>query len=158
MIKTQKISGTIIVKAVSRSLARAKKTVLATMDVDKEVKNPLPDDYFQLVKRILSDGVTFYRLGFGTQKSLKIVKKREKLTHTNYLFRHTKSKNHKRMLIIDDTNLFFRKNDQFFSSNDPKIIKKFKKYFQKEWEQAKNRPIQQEQSGQHSPPPPIITN
>ena len=46
----------------------AKKEILATTDIEEELKAPLSWEYFLLLKKKIGTGVVFRRLAFGTKE------------------------------------------------------------------------------------------
>lgn len=114
---------------VMSQVRKAKKEILATLDLAEELRNPLPKKYFSLLHKKHKQGIKIKRTIFGSAKQYKLLLeeiKDKKLFLTGKL---TKSKNYKRMILIDRTKLFFRDKAKFYFTSDDKYIKEYKKYF-----------------------------
>jgi hypothetical protein len=124
-----------IVKKVMSEIGKAKKEILATMDVDEELGFFLPTKYYFLLRRKYEQGVRIKRIIFGSVKQYKYFIKEVKKKELFFIGKHTKSKNYKRMIMIDETKLFFRKKikgkEKFYFTADTKYIKDYKNYFNK---------------------------
>ncbi len=115
-----------IQEKVMSEISKAEKEILATMDITEEQHSPLPREYFSLLERKIKEGIKVRRIIFGSKKF-----------KDNKLFsgKCAKSKNYKRMLMIDGIKLFFRKKtngkEKFYFTTDERYIKKYKNYFNK---------------------------
>ena len=114
-------------------ISKAKKEILATMDVAEEIKNPLSVKYFSLLSKKHKEGVKIKRVIFGSTKHYKHLLKEVKDKNLFFTGKYTKSKNYKRMIMIDKTKLFFRKvikdKEKFYFTTDNKYLEEYKKYF-----------------------------
>lgn len=124
----------ILQKAMS-IIGLAKHEILATMDLAEEVKKPLPLEYFSLLRRKIETGVKVTRLAFGSIADFRIFSQKHNITDENYECILVKSRNYKRMLLIDGKKLLFAVDDdgkrRFFYSTDPERIKEYFQYFDK---------------------------
>lgn len=115
----------------------ARKEILVTMDLAEEIERPLPSGYFLLLQKKLTEGVTVKRLAFGGSSDFEIFTHRYNIIHENYSCILAKTKNYKRMLLVDQSQLLFALNRggkrRFYYTEDTQYIKKFIKYFQKEF-------------------------
>lgn len=129
----QKIKVEDIRNKVMSEIGMAKKEILATMDITEELKNPLPVDYFLLLKRKSEEGVIIKRVVFGSKEQYASLVQEMNDRKLFFTGKHTKSKNYKRMIMIDETKLFFRKiikdKEKFYFTTDSKYLKEYKKYF-----------------------------
>lgn len=135
MKNIQEIKKEDIVKKVMQEIRKTKEEIFMTMDVAEELSLPLPTKYFSLLKEKYNQGVKIRRIIFGYTKQYKQFLKEVKKKNLFFIGRHTKSKNYKRMIMIDGTRLFFRKKfegkSKFYFTTDDKYIKDYKKYFNK---------------------------
>ena len=110
-------------------IRKAKKEILATMDLTEELRSPLPIKYFSLLHKKYKQGVKIKRIIFGSTKQYKYLIKESEDKNLFFIGELTKSKNYKRMIMIDRTKLFFRNKTKFYFTSDSKYIKEYKKYF-----------------------------
>lgn len=119
--------------AVMSQIRKAKKEILATMDIAEELNNPLPIKYFSLLHKKHKEGIKIERIIFGSTKQYKYLLNEVIDKNLFFIGKHTKSKNYKRMIMIDETKLFFKKQVKdkvkFYFTTDIKQIKEYKKYF-----------------------------
>ena len=129
----------ILQKAIS-IVKSAKQELLVTMDLAEEIESPLPLEYFFLLDKKMKQGIRITRLAFGTATDFKRFNKRHKIRNNNYKCILVKSKNYKRMLLIDGKKLLFivdnKNKRRFFYTTDLQYIKKFSQYFYKEFKIA----------------------
>lgn len=122
-------------------VAQAHDEVLATMDVDEEIKNPLNEEYFFLLKKMIKQGIIMKRLAFGKEINFKEFNNAQNIKNKNYNCVLAKTKNHKRMIMIDRKSLFFtikeKNKKMFYLTRDSEYIKKYVKYFSAEFKKAK---------------------
>ncbi|MFH1252973.1 MAG: hypothetical protein V1664_01420 [Candidatus Uhrbacteria bacterium] len=116
------------------SLIRDAKTeILATMDFKEELAQPLPEEYFLLLKQKVFNGIILKRLGFGTKNEYTKFATKKPLASKNYFLIHAKNDDYQRMLMVDRNKMILAKNfknqRKFFFSDDPKCIKKYLDYF-----------------------------
>jgi len=128
-------SSTILQKVMS-VVASAKQEILATMDITEEIENPLPLEYFFLLKKKIKSGVKVTRLAFGTIAEFKIFNERYETKDKYYKCILAATKNYKRMLLVDGKHLFFaadvKDRRKFFYTTNSRYIKKFSRYFYRE--------------------------
>lgn len=114
-------------------IRKAKKEIFATMDVNEELINPLPEKYYSLLGIKYKEGIIIKRIVFGPIKQYK--RFFETVIDKNLFFigKHTKSKNYKRMIMIDNAKLFFGKREnnkeKYYFTTDNKYLDEYKKYF-----------------------------
>ncbi len=122
-------------KKVMFAIIKAKKEILATMDINEEQNFPLPIKYFLLLKKKQKEGVKIKRIVFGHHGQYKSFLKEVKSKNLFFTGNYTKSKNYRRMIMIDGIKLFFRKkvngSEKFYFTTGKKYIKEYKKYFNK---------------------------
>ncbi len=118
---------------VMSQIQKAKNEILATMDITEELKNPLPKKYFSLLHKKHKKGIKIKRVIFGSTKQYKHLLKEAIDKNLSFTGKHTKSKNYKKMIMIDKTKLFFRKRikdkERFYFTTDNKYLEEYKKYF-----------------------------
>ncbi|MEK7539439.1 MAG: hypothetical protein AAB595_02275 [Patescibacteria group bacterium] len=124
-----------IQKEVISEIRKAKNEILATMNITEEQLSPLPVKYFSLLNRKNKQGVKIKRIVFGSVKQYKYFLKGVKEKKLFFSGKHTKSKNYKRMIIIDGNKLFFKKKikdkSKFYFTTNNKYLKEYKTYFNK---------------------------
>src|SRR3989344_510158 len=94
---------------VMSQIRKSKKEILATMDMTEELSHPLPTKYFSLLHQKYKKGIKIKRIIFGSTKQYQYFLKKVKNKNLFFVGKHTKSKNYKRMIMIDRTKLFFQK-------------------------------------------------
>lgn len=114
---------------VMSQIRKAKKEILATLDLAEELRNPLPKKYFSLLHTKHKQGVKIERIIFDSEKQYRLLLKEFEDKNLFFTGKLTKSKNYKRMIMIDRTKIFFRDKTKFYFTSDNKYIKKYKKYF-----------------------------
>lgn len=116
-------------------VSKAKKEILATMNVVEEQRSPLSANYFFLLKKKNKAGVKIERIVFGSLQQYKYFIKQAKNKSLFFTGHYTKSKNYKRMIMIDGTRLFLRKKignqTKFYFTTNEKYLKEYKTYFNK---------------------------
>lgn len=114
----------------------AKQEILATMDLAEEIEKPLPLEYFSLLKKKIAIGVKVIRLAFGHMDDFETFNQKHRIKNKNYECILAKSKNYKRMLLVDYKKLLFavdnKNKRRFFYTTDLQYIQKFSQYFHKE--------------------------
>lgn len=127
-IKKENIRDTVM-----SQIRKAKKEILATMDITEELRNPLPIKYFSLLYKKQKQGIKIKRIIFGDLKQYKIFLKEMKDKNSFFIGNYTKSKNYKRMIMIDGAKLFFVKKleKKFYFTTDDKYLREYKTYFNK---------------------------
>ena len=99
---------------------RAKKNITATMDMDEEIKNPLPAIYHKKLKELSKKGIVINRYVYGPKKLLNVIKKMYPEIITHYA---GSIENYQRMLIVDKNEGIFRmKNGVFYTSFKPLVL------------------------------------
>ena len=118
---------------VMSQIRKAKKEILATMDIAEELNHPLPIKYFSLLHKKHKEGIKIKRIIFGSIKQYKFFLKETTNKKLFFIGKHTRSKNYKRMIMVDGTKLFFQKKIngkmRFYFTVDNKYIEEYKKYF-----------------------------
>lgn len=131
-----------ILQKVMGIVRSAQQEILATMDLSEELEKPLPLEYFSLLNRKMREEVVVKRLAFGTETEFETFNRRHDIKNENYECVLAKSKNYKRMLLIDQKYLFFAEeteNGRNFSFTTKKeCIKKFFDYFSCEFQKGKS--------------------
>lgn len=134
MTTMREVSKSNILKEVMRAIRSARKEILATMELAEEIKYPLPKKYFLLLGKKLDDGVAIKRLAFGAKTDFIVIRNKLAIKNRNYQMRLAKTREYKRMLLIDRKYLFFAKETRdrrrFFSTSDSAYIRRFFRYFQ----------------------------
>lgn len=88
-----------------RLVRSSKKSVVVTMHVDEELKQPLPDNYHQLLERKARDGVRVVRYGFGSKKAFNTLKR--KYSKIQFYYAGSLAR-YQRMLVVDNSGALFR--------------------------------------------------
>lgn len=114
---------------VMSEISSAQKEILATMDISEELSNPLPEEYFILLKKKSQGGVEIKRIVFGSKEQYDIFVQKMNDRKLFFMGDYTKSKNYRRMILIDGVKLFFKKESEFYFTTDQKYIEEYKKYF-----------------------------
>lgn len=112
-------------------IKKAKKEILATMDLVEELKYPLPSEYFSLLNKKAKSKIKIKRVIFGSLKTYKLFLKQVKGKKIFFTGKHTKSRNYKRMIIVDGDRIFFKTKNKFYFTTHNKYIKEYKAYFNK---------------------------
>src|SRR3989344_1068648 len=112
---------------VMSKIRKAKKEILATMDLTEELKNSLPIKYFSLLHKKHKQGIRIKRIIFGSAKQYRHMLKELEDKNLFFTGKLTKSKNYKRMIMIDKTKLFFRNKTRFYFTSDLKYVNEYKK-------------------------------
>ena len=93
----------------------------------------MPIKYFSLLHKKQKQGIEIKRIIFGSTKQYIHLLKEVRDKNLFFIDKHTKSKNYKRMIMIDETKLFFQKQVKdkmkFYFTTDIKQIEEYKKYF-----------------------------
>ncbi|MEK7569704.1 MAG: hypothetical protein AAB500_02355 [Patescibacteria group bacterium] len=120
-------------RAVMSQIYKAKKEILATMDIAEELKNPLPKKYFSLLYKKHKEGIKIKRVIFGSTKQYKHLLKEAVDKNLFFIGKHTKSTNYKRMILIDRSKLFFSRGHggkkKFYFTTDEIYLKEYLDYF-----------------------------
>ncbi len=135
-MKLQEVDKKIVIQKAMELVALAQKSLKMTMNLAEELASPLPAVYFSLLKLKLDEGIEIKRVGFGLKEDFETIKKHQALTHPNYSFKHAKSFNYKRMLLIDNTKLLFADDTSgrtFFYTENSTEVAKFFRYFDEEF-------------------------
>lgn len=116
-------------------IRKAEREILATMNIAEEMGDPLPIKYFSLLHKKHKEGIKIKRIIFGSIKQYKYLLKEVADKNLFFTGKHTRSKNYKRMILIDETKLFFREGvkgkGKFYFTTDSKHLKEYRKYFNK---------------------------
>lgn len=110
----------------------ARKIIRATMLLSEEVGQPIPSDYYNLLKKKMDEGVSVVRLGFGSKKDFDKINLLPSSKGVNFI-RIENIQLYQRMLIQDETELIFAidagdKRFVFFS-DFPMFVQAFIFYF-----------------------------
>ena len=129
----QEVSSDSILETVMVAVRSARRLIRATMDLDEEVRKPLPEEYFLLLQQKLAQGVQLYRVGFGSDKTITLFLQQQPFSHPGYHFSTNKKDPYRLMILIDDRILFFARQEQnsrrFFTTDDPQSIADALSYF-----------------------------
>lgn len=113
----------------------ARHTINLTMQAVEEAQNPIPQEYFLLLGQKLEEGVQIVRIGFGTDEEFKMLRSRVYIEHPRYTFHRIDSADYRRMLLVDNSKMIFRRIDasgpHVFYSEDPQVIAEYKSYFER---------------------------
>lgn len=100
------------------------------MELAEERDRPLSEEYHNAIVEAISRGVKVVRIGFGTQEDFNFMDKKLSLVYENYTFiHHPDVKSYQRLIMIDETLLFFNHEGIFYQAEDKDIIEKFSFYF-----------------------------
>lgn len=128
----KKINKKNIVEKVISYIAQAQQEILMTMK-SEDNNVALPQKYFNILDQKILSGITVKRLYFGEKREFEKFKKNIP-DKNHYECKLAGDNNYKRMIVIDRKYLFFKRGEDFFSSNDKNKIEKYIKYFQKGWD------------------------
>lgn len=118
-----------IVKLVKGNISKAEEEIISTMLLSEEIEDPLPESYFDLLKKKTIEGVKLKRLGFGKKEDYNIINRRlGKLKNYEFKFLEDIEK-YQRLMIIDKRIIFFGVERNFFVSEYKPVIKAFIEYF-----------------------------
>ncbi len=121
-----------IVLCVMSAISAAKKKIFATMNISEELSKPLSEEYFDLLSKKQLDGVTIKRKLFGTEEDYKKIEELF-LEKKYYLGKRVVKGVYKRMILIDDNQLFYAleslEGRKYFKTSDKEIIKKYISYY-----------------------------
>lgn len=123
------VLGEQIRNKVMSEISSAEKEILATMDITEEQNSPLPPEYFLLLKKKSEEGVNIKRVIFGSKQQYDIFVQEMNDKKLFFTGKYTKSKEYKRMILIDGAKLFFRKDGKFYFTTNKRYIEEYKKYF-----------------------------
>lgn len=133
MATLQEVSSAHILEMVMDAVRSAQRLICATMNVEEELKHPLPEEYFFLLNQKLDEGVKIHRVGFGSPETIKIFLDRNLMDHPNYRFTANTTSVYQRMILLDDKILFFAigigQDRRFYKTTDPKTIFEYHSYF-----------------------------
>ena len=104
------------------------KSIWLTMRSDDD---PLPDWYFDLLRRKAEEGVKIRRIGFGNASFFE-TERRIHIVHPNYSFRFSNSQ-YQRMLLVDRSKLLFKTAEGIWYTEDHDAISKYIRYFENNW-------------------------
>ena len=129
-----------ILQKVMDVVRSAGQEIVATMDLNEELEKPLSVEYFSLLRKKMQEGVVVKRLAFGTKANFEIFNNRNDTGGKNYTCVLAKSKNYKRMILIDRKYLFFAKETKtgrnFFFTTEKKRVEQFFDYFSCEFQKG----------------------
>ncbi len=132
MIYTRKrLVGDQIIKKAMLIVGSAQSTVCMTMGGKEEIETPTKKKFFRLVNQKLRDGIKVTRIGFGSAKSFEQLRRKVHLKHSKYTFRRRGLSRYRRMLLVDDSKLMFRKAGRVFYSEGLGDIAKYRQYFER---------------------------
>ncbi len=120
-----------ILQEVISYIQKAKKEICMTMKFDDDVII-IPQVYFDILDQKLLEGVKIKRLCFGGVKEFGRFTN-EKIPHGEYVCKLTKSKEYKRMIIIDKKYLFYKSKQAFVFSDNKQRIEEYSQYFISKW-------------------------
>ncbi len=111
----------------------AKVAITITMQAAEEIDNPLPSEYFSLLRRKMREGVVITRIGFGSEKEFEKIKASVRFNDANYIFCRSNANDYRRMLLVDNSKLMFAEKGvdgrHVFYTEDSGKIDEFKTYF-----------------------------
>lgn len=105
-----------VISCAKNLVKSAKKEIRATMDVDEELRFPLPQSYHQLLIQKAREGVRIVRYGYGS----KVASEEIKRLHANITYIYNgQIKNYQRMLVVDGKALFKLGNQVYYTEFKP---------------------------------------
>lgn len=108
-----------------RLVRSAKREIVTTMNVDEELKNPLPERYHRLLVRQTEEGITIIRYGFGARRVFYAIRKK----YTQLTFLYVGSlRYYQRMLTVDRERGMFLIGDTIYYSNFAPLIQSLVNY------------------------------
>ncbi len=101
-------------------ISNAQEEIIAIMDVDEEIKSPLPKKYHDLIKQKVKEGVRVIRYGFGSKTAFNMLAGK----YPEVVFHYCKNKKeYQRMLVVDKKKAMFAVGDtKIYSENHELII------------------------------------
>lgn len=133
MSSLQEVPSAQIFETVMDAVRSAQRLICATMDVEEELKHPLPEEYFFLLNQRLDEGVKIHRVGFGSPEAIQTFLDRNLMSHPNYRFTANTTSAYQRMILLDGEVLFFAigtgQDRHFYMTTDPKTISEYQAYF-----------------------------
>ncbi len=129
----QEIKKANIKKKVMYQIKKAKQEILVTMDIAEEKYSPLPVEYFLLLEKKMKEGIKIKRVLFGPKSECTSFIIGMKKLSSSFTGKYTKSKNYKRMILIDQEVLYIKnsQDEKYYVTHNEKIIKSYLIYFNK---------------------------
>jgi hypothetical protein len=104
---------------------KAKKEIIATMNVDEEYSHPLPESYHNLLAKKVGNGIMVTRYGFGSIRVFKKLQSHYPVIRFLYV---GKIDSYQRMLITDKKRGMFAVGNKFFYTDFVPLIESLVKY------------------------------
>ena len=119
-----------IVATVMRAVSQAREEVKMTMLLSEEKETPLNEDYHELIKLKVSDGIKITRIGFGDEEDFKFMEEKLGIQGATYDFKRCFDVTaYQRFIMVDNNFLFFKFEDTYYRTWDASIIQQFQTYF-----------------------------
>lgn len=119
-----------IVATVMGIVSQAKEEVKMTMHLSEEKDTPLNQDYHDLIKRKVAEGIKITRIGFGSQEDFTFMEEKLGIQGASYVFkRHPNVANYQRFIMVDGEFLFFKFEDSYYRTQDVSAIQQLQAYF-----------------------------
>lgn len=129
----QEVPSAHILETVMDAVRSAQRLICATMDIEEELKHPLPEEYFFLLNQKLDEGVMIHRVGFGSPEAIQTFLDRNPMDHPNYRFTANTTSVYQRMILLDEEVLFFTigtgQDRHFYKTIEPRFISEYHSYF-----------------------------
>jgi len=134
-MKIKRIDSSKVLITAMRIVKGAKKSIKATMLAKEEAQNPLPKEYFLLLKKKVRSSVQVERIGFGSKSEIRKIMKVVEIKSKYYAFHSAPKSGYRRMLLVDGSKLMFAKTVNgkrcFYFTEDPEKIRVLNTFFDK---------------------------
>lgn len=119
------LSQKVVLLTAMRLLRSAQKEIVTTMDVDEELRSPLPHAYHRLIARKVGEGIVVKRFGFGSKQSF--AKLTKKYTGIRFIYAGS-MRNYQRMLVVDRKKALFALGGIVYMTDFVPLIESLVKY------------------------------
>lgn len=113
-----KLNKSVVYENAIKIVKSAKNEIIVTMDVDEELKKPLPVLYHLLISKKVNQGIFVLRYGFGSKESFEKLKKLYQ--KIDFIFIKSKS-DYMRMLVVDRKIALFKMESVYISEFQPLV-------------------------------------
>jgi hypothetical protein len=117
-----------ILHEVIRAVTKAKNKIQMTMLLNEELNAPIRKEYFDLLNEKSRNGITIERICFGSCDEFNKFKSINYFHNSNY-YNYLANEKYLRMILIDDSDLFFKINDIFINTQNEDLIFLYSNYF-----------------------------
>ena len=119
------IQNKFVLQSALKLVRSAHKEILATMDMTREIKSPLPVKYHRLIAHKASEGMVIKRLGFGPKRAFTMLVKQ----NAGIRFVYAGEMNaYQRLLIVDRRRGMFGLGETIFYTEFVPLIDSLVKY------------------------------